>query len=261
MDPPFLRVPAEVRMLIYEYLLDTNGHREYAVRNMPRHQATKSDLKTKLRSSYHVLEQTFICASYETTYTLATPCEMHPAILAVNRRVREEASHYLYGMHSFHFGHDLGAVMPFFEDKTASTRDLIREITLHKQGPTSMMGTDSCNWAAICRYIKGLGSLKKLRLVVEGGRPRNNWRGPRELSVSDLRLLYSTQHESLEWVRELAQVNKVGEVEIVARMQVMLEPRTSAMLVFAALSGSIETSLVEFLRTELGIPARVGGDV
>ena len=255
-EPLFLRVPPELRMLIYEYLLDTDGHSELTIRNLPRQRVAKNNLKTKHRSSYYVLERTFTCSSYETTYSLETPCEMYPAIMAVNRRVREEASHYLYGRHSFHFGHDLGAAVPFLEDMTASTRDLIREITLHKRGPNSMTtGTDSCDWAAICRCLKGLPNLRKLRLIVEGGRPRRDWQGPRELSVSDLRLLYSTRHESLEWARELSQVDKVARVEIAAQMQPMAEPNTSAMLVYAALSASIETSLVEFLRTELGIPA------
>ena len=260
-EPFLLRVPPELRMLVYEYLLDTEGHRELSIRNLPRQQAAKSDFKTKHRSSYHVLEHKFTCWSYETTYGLETPCEMHTAIMAVNRQVREEASHYLYGRHSFHFGYDLGAAVSFLEDMTPSTRHLIREITLHKRGQASATATtDSCDWVAICRRLKGMRGLEKLRLVMDGGRPRRDWQGPRELSVSDLRLLYATRHESLEWARDLSQVDKVGQVEIVAQMHPMAEPNTSAMLIYAALSASIETSLVEFLRTELGIPVIAGAD-
>jgi hypothetical protein len=48
------------------------------------------------------------------------------------------------------------------------------------------------------------------------------------------------------------------EVELVAEMGPMPVPETSAVLIFAALSASIETTLVEFFKTELGIPARPG---
>lgn len=183
---------------------------------------------------------------------------MYPAILCTNRKICEEASHYLYGKHAFHFGQDLEAVVPFLDDRTPATRDLIRSITLHKRSPTSCIETDSCEWRAICRFLRSLNKLEKLTVVVEGGKPRRPWDGPQELSVSDLRLLYSTRHESLEWVRDLASVKTIGEVEIIADVRHLPEPKTTTMLIFAAFSGSIESSLVDFLRDDLGIPAVVG---
>lgn len=199
--------------------------------------------------------------SYETTYGLAGACDMHPAILAVNRKIREEASYYLYGHHSFHFGRDLEAIVPFFTDKTATTLQLVREITLHKRTPSHAMDIDSCDWPAICRLLKALPNLSKLRLIMEGGQPRQEWGGPKGLSVSDLRFLYTTRHDIIEWVRDLAELDRLQEVEICASMRPISAPRTNSTLIYAAFSASIETSLVDFLSAELNIPAVVGNEV
>ncbi|CAM1507427.1 Fc.00g070680.m01.CDS01 [Cosmosporella sp. VM-42] len=257
-EPIFLRIPAEIRMLIYEYLLDNGGSRSIAIRNKSRFEF--QSCQKKQRSVYHIMERSFGRMSYETTYCVDSDHDdltMHTSIMCINRKIREEASHYLYGMHSFHFGEDLEAVVPFLDDKTPKTRDLVREITLYKRSPTTVE-PNSYDWAAICRFLKNVRKLNKLTLVIEGGRPRRAWDGPQELSVSDFRLLYATRHESLEWARELASVKTIGEVEIVADIHHLPDPQNNMMLVLAAFSASIETSLVDFLREDLGIPARVG---
>lgn len=201
--------------------------------------------------------------SYETTYGVpsTSAINMHPAILAVNRKIREEASYFLYGRHSFHFGCDLEAIVPFFEDKMACTLSLVREITLHKRTPGSTIETDPCDWGAICRLLQALPNLGKLRIIMEAGQPRQEWDGPKELSVSDLRFLYATRHDCLDWARELAELDMLKQVEIIASMRPIPEPQTNSTLIYAAFSASIETSLVEFLKTELNIPAVAGRDL
>ncbi|CAH0023051.1 unnamed protein product [Clonostachys rhizophaga] len=241
--PNFLNIPAEIRMLIYDLLLDNSGQKTIAIRNQRREKPKEEPGRPKAlrRSSYNVLERTFYCRAYEATYGLASSADLHPAILAVNRRVRQEASHHLYGRHAFHFGEDLEAVGPFIEDKTWSTRALVRDITLHKSGLASTAKTDSCDWGSICRSLGALPKLRTLRL----------------LSVSDLRLLYATRHEVLEWVRDLAQVGTLEELEIVASRTAVPTPTNNTTFIFAAFSASIETSLIEFLN-ELDIPAVAG---
>ncbi|KAF7552426.1 hypothetical protein G7046_g7420 [Stylonectria norvegica] len=259
-DPIFLRIPAEIRMLIYQYLLHNNGSKTIAIRNKSRWEVQGKEKRR--RSVYPIMERTFARLSYETTYCADSVEEddndrnLHTAIMCTNRRIREEASCYLYGRHSFHFGENLEAVVPFLNDKTPTTRDLVREITLYKSSPTASPG--SYEWAGICRFLRNLRWLDKLTLVIEGARPRRAWDGPQELSVSDFRLLYSTRHESLEWARELASVKTIGEIEIVSDIHHLPDPETNMMLVLAAFSASIETTLVDFLRDDLGIPARVG---
>lgn len=263
-DSAFMRIPPEIRMVIYEHLLD-NGSKTIAIRNIPnpvpalrKANAQTGDVPKRRRTCYHVLEKTLMRRSYQTTYYHEGAEELHPAIMAVNKKIREEASHLLYGRHSFHFGADLEAVAPFLGDRTASTRELLQAITIHKRASSYGMEADAYDWAAACRVLKTMPRLRRLTIVVGGGRPRRDWEGPRELSVSDLRLLYSTRHESLDWLRELAGVKSVREIEIVADVQYMPEPKTTPALIFAAFSASIETSLVDFMKTELGVPARVG---
>ncbi|CAG9946635.1 unnamed protein product [Clonostachys rosea f. rosea IK726] len=180
--PTFLNIPAEIRMLIYDLLLDNSGQKTIAIRNQRREKPKEVPGRPKAlrRSSYNVLERTFYCRAYEATYGLASSADLHPAILAVNRRVRQEASHHLYGRHAFHFGEDLEAVGPFIEDKTWSTRALVRDITLHKSGLASTAKTDSCDWGSICRSLGALPKLRKLRLRVRSSAAvRDAARGPR----------------------------------------------------------------------------------
>jgi len=254
-SPIFLRIPTEIRMMIYEHLLATNEHNAIAIRNFP--EDKKGDyVKQKCRSKYNIIDRTFARRSYQTTYYRASKADLAPAILAVNRQIREEASCYLYGKNMFTFGHDLEAVVPFMEDRTTSTRELVREISLQKKAcGGDDMDADSYAWTGVCRYIKGMDSLKKLRVIVQAGLPTAEWEGPRQLSVSDLRLLYATKHQSLEWVRELAQIGDIESVEIVADMSPTSKPDNSASLISAAFSNSIETSLIEFMRADLGVPA------
>lgn len=250
-------IPPEVRMMIYHHLLDDGGQKTFAIRNRPRRcaETRAAQIKMLRRSNYHVLERSIMRRSYETTYGLAGASNMHPAILAVNRKIREEASYYLYGRHSFHFGRDLEAIVPFFSDKTAATLQLVREVTLHKSAPSNGMHGETCDWTAICRLLGELPNLSKLRLIMEGGQPRHEWGGPKELSVSDLRFLYTTRHDIIEWARDLAELDKLEQVEIRSCMRPIAEPQTNSTLVYAAFSASIETTLVDFLNMELNIPA------
>ncbi|KAH7131425.1 hypothetical protein B0J13DRAFT_562575 [Dactylonectria estremocensis] len=259
-DRSFLmRIPAEIRMMIYKHLLDNGPSEDIWIRNKSRWEHHAND-PNSLRSPYHIMERSFTKMSYETSYCADGDCDrsMHTAIMRINRKAREETSQYLYGRHSFHFGEDIEAVVPFLSDKMPHTRDLVRKMSLYKRSPTNTTGPDSLDWASICRFLRNSAGLDKLTLVIEGGRPRREWDGPQSLTVSDLRLLYSTRHESLEWARELASVKAIGEVEIVADIHHLPDPESNMMLVLAAFSASIETSLVDFLRDDLGIPARVG---
>lgn len=258
-EPMLLRIPPEIRMLIYDYLLDNGGTKDISIRNQSKREYEARRSKTQ-RSAYHMMERTIARKSYKTTYC-ADPHprrSMHTAVMQINRKIREEASHYLYTKHAFHFGEDLEALVPFLTDKTPRTRDLVREISLYKRSPTNVMEPDSYDWSSVCRSLRSLQSLDKLTLVIEGARPRGSWDGPQSLTVSDFRLLYTTRHESLEWARELATIKTIKDVVIVADIHNLPHPESNMMLVLAAFSSSIDTSLVDFLRDDLGIPARVG---
>lgn len=225
-DPALLRIPPEIRIMIYEYLLDTGGSQRLAIRNKQEPIGPQGGGRRRTqRSVYHVIERALGKRSRETTYVLEGDVQICTAILAVNQKMREEASHVLYAKHAFHFGDDIEAVAPFMADRTLATMALVQDITIHKRGPMMPIESDSQTWASTCRLLRTLPSLRTLRLVIEGGRPPGQWDGPQELSVSDLRLLYSTRHECLQWVRELAEVRAIGELEISANRDTCQSPK------------------------------------
>ncbi|KAJ0329596.1 hypothetical protein COL5a_004160 [Colletotrichum fioriniae] len=179
--------------------------------------------------------------------------------MAVNRRIHRETSHLLYGRpHGFDFGSDVEAVVPFLKDLTPSSRCAIQELTIRKDGPVMHCNSESdrLDWATMCAYLRRLDKMiPRLRIVVEGGRPTAAWEGPQVLSVSDLRLLALIKHDSMEWVAELAKVEGIEKLEIVPRIRHLPAPGTTATLLFAAFSASIDTGLVEYLQTDCGLPA------
>ncbi|KAF3766856.1 hypothetical protein M406DRAFT_355386 [Cryphonectria parasitica EP155] len=179
---------------------------------------------------------------YETTYHLASEhVKFHTAIMAVCRLLYGEASEALYGRHSFDFGHHVQAVVPFLTDRTPYTLSLVSCICVYKRGPFPSMGytSEKSEWSCMCRFLSGMKTLERLRVVMETGRP------------SDIKLLSLIGHESLEWVRELAQVKTLKELELVSEAKYLPVPKSSAMAVYAALSVSVEHGLVEYLKLEM----------
>ncbi|KAL9568419.1 hypothetical protein ACKAV7_007469 [Fusarium commune] len=160
-EPMLLRIPPEIRMLIYDYLLDNGGTKDISIRNQSKCEYEARRLNTK-RSAYHIMERTIAKKSYKTTYC-ADPHprrSMHTAVMHINRKIREEASHYLYTKHAFHFGEDLEALVPFLTDKTPRTRDLVREISLYKRSPTNVMEPDSYDWSSALGH-EGHGTARR----------------------------------------------------------------------------------------------------
>lgn len=250
----FVGMPLEIRMMIYKHLLGGDGSKDIVIRSQPLQNAPNRASKP-LRSVYPILGQSRGQPACTATYTRQGSIPIHPAILSVNRMIHEEGSHYLYGRHDFHFGQDLDAVAPFLADRMPPTRDLIRSITLYKQIPTRSVAHDLHDWATICQSLSRLTRLARLTIIVGCGRPQKSWDGPQELAVSDLRLLYSTRHEVIDWIRELAGLDRIGNLVIAADVQPLAEPNTHAMLVTAAFSASIGSSLIQFLRDDLGFAA------
>ncbi|GJC92593.1 hypothetical protein ColKHC_01419 [Colletotrichum higginsianum] len=243
---PLMRIPAEIRIMIYEHLLDDGGEKRLAVRNKAMHQLPAGILKTYRRTPYRIIERSLHRQCFETTYHLASASRttMHPAIMAVNRQIHRETSHMLYGLHGFDFGGDIEAVVPFLRDLTPASRAMVREVTVRKDGPMYYCESDRLDWANMCKYLRGLDKMIP--------RADGDVGGPQRLGVSDLRLLALIKHDSMEWVAELR------KLEIVPRMRYLAAPGTTATLLFAAFSASIDTALVEFLRTDCGLPAAVG---
>ncbi|KAK0383039.1 hypothetical protein NLU13_8955 [Sarocladium strictum] len=267
-DSPFLRLPAELRLMVYNHLLSSRSDDRISVKTRERYwkkQEERGNGETSRRTNYYALDRRSLGrCSYKTTYGLdggqgEDATTMHPAIMAVNRKIYGETAYLLYASHEFHFGHHLDAIGPFIGDLTPSSRDLIHSLSLtcFLHSPSCCAASDWRFWSSMSHRLGKLPKLRRLRITMQGGRPTGDWDGPKSLSVSDIRLLYATHHECLDWARELAAVDSLEDVEIEADIRPIPKPETTATLIYAALSASIEGSLIDFLRDELNVPARL----
>ncbi|KAI1638145.1 hypothetical protein F4809DRAFT_639863 [Biscogniauxia mediterranea] len=256
---PLMRAPAEIRMMIYEYLFDDDGHQRLLIQNAaPGKLAGPEEEAGRCRSRYYVQDRTKLHRRcYETTYVLATPgVRFCAALMRASRAVYGETAHLVYGRHAFDFGRDIEAVEPFLSDLTPASRSLIREVSLYKHhGPhycCAVSESDRSEWRSVCRFLRDrVAEVRKLRLVVQGGKPPGPWDGPREFSAADFKLLADIRHESLDWVADLATVRSIRDLEIVPDVHYCPPPVSTSMIVFAAFSASIERGLAEFLRAQL----------
>lgn len=194
----------------------------------------------------------------ETTYCIAnmnSNAKLHTAIMAVCRLLYHEAAERLYGEHGFDFSHHIEAVVPFLQDRTRYTRSLITSISVYKRGPFPCWGYlgDKSEWSYMCRYLSSTKCLKKLHIVAEAGKPGQKWDGVQRLSESDIRLLSLINHEILDWVMDLTQIKGLEDLRIVPDTKYLPVPDSSAMIVYAALSVSLEGGLMDFLRSEMRI--------
>lgn len=245
-----MTAPAEVRGLIYEYLFVDAGQHRLLIRNAKAGKIPKED--GNIRSRYHVLDHTLHRRCYETTYQLENEnIYFCAALMRVNQQIYNETSYLIYGRHAFDFGDDIESVEPFLTDLTAESRCLIQEISLYKRAPIPSYENDRSEWRSVCRVLQESGTIKKLRLVVQGGKPSVEWHGPKELTANDFKLLTDLRHESLDWVNDLAQVKGIQELEVLPDVHYFPQPTSTSMLVFAAFSASIEKGLTEFLRSQL----------
>lgn len=213
--------------------------------------------------------------------------KMHVAILAACRQTHHEAAELLYGRHGFDFGDHVEAVVPFLQDRTPYAAALLRTLSVYKRGPAPCLGaaSEKHEWSYLCRFLassnnirpsidnedggggnntqqgskrgntNAVTAIRRLRLVVETGRPSQPWTGVQTLTEADIRLLSLVGgHDVLDWVAELAQVQGLETLEVVPDEKYLPAPKTPAMTLYAALSASIGGGLAPFLRTEMNIP-------
>ena len=250
---PFLRVPSEIRLMIYSLLFDDRNERTFEIRNQNPESYKRRD--PHVRTQYRVLGRDLVRQSNATTYHLITDVELHVSIMRVNRKIHEETAHILYGNRAFGFGRDIEAIVPFFSDMTKQTRPMIHEISLVKQGSVYARDYDRCEWSSVCDFLKEHMQLGSLKLTVEGGRPSRGWECLPEYSASDFRTLSNVRYEPLEWVWELLSIKGIRNLEVDSEIHHCPPSHSSAMAFFAAFSSSIEKGFAEFLRSELVVGA------
>lgn len=244
-----MRIPSEIRLMIYNLLLNDKDNKILEIRNQSPQEYGKRI--APFRTSYNVLARDLGRQSRLTTYSLVSDVEMHPSIMRVNRKIYEETAHILYSTHSFSFGRDVEAIVPFFGDLKLQTRPLVREIALVKQGSVYSRDYDRCEWSEVCNFLRDSMRLRSLHLIVAGGRPSMGWEGLPTYSAEDFRTLSKVHHEPLEWVWELLTIKGIQHLKISADIHHCPPSHSKAMAFFAAFSASIEKGFTEFLRAEL----------
>jgi len=244
-----MRIPSEIRLMIYELLFDDKGHKVLEIRNDS--PELYKNRKSHNRTEYRVLGTGLTRQSQAVTYRLTTNTDIHTSIMGVNRKIHEETTHLLYSSHSFDFGRDIEAIVPFFSDLTRETRPLVQEISLTKQGFVYSRDFDRCEWSNVCEFLRTEMCLKSMNLVVEGGRPSLGWEGLPEYSQADFKTLSSVKYEALEWVWDLLKV-RVRNLEVTSEIHHCAVPdHSSGVAFFAAFSSCIETGFADYLRGEM----------
>ncbi|KAL5418306.1 hypothetical protein PMIN04_007349 [Paraphaeosphaeria minitans] len=205
---PLLRLPFEIRLMIYEYLLfpsttpssshstsvanllpdfhtyhssDTNDTPfTLAVRTIDPYAGVNSSRGWRLRSTYHVRTGPFLTTTTPTTYrVLLSPYTAHlrhtvPSLLALNHQIHAEAAKVLYATYMFGFHTSIEAAVPFFSDLTPTARGSVRRVALTKNSLPYTQEFDRLEWGALCAYLAREVCVSHLHLSVVAGKPGDN---------------------------------------------------------------------------------------
>lgn len=248
-DPSyFMRVPSEIRLMIYDILFDDKNQKTLEIRNQDP-EAYKRRAKP-FRTSYRVIGRDLARQSRPTTYCLTSDADIHTSIMGVNRKIHKETAHLLYGTHTFSFGRDIEACVSFLSDLTPQSRPLICEISLVKQGSVYSRDYDRCEWSRLCESLAE-SNLETLNLTVEGGRPRLGWDGLPEFTVGDFKTMSEIRYEPLEWVWEMLLIKGLKNLVIDSEIHHCPPTHSTAMSFFAAFSSSIERGFSEYLQGQM----------
>ncbi|KAI9815316.1 MAG: hypothetical protein M1827_002796 [Pycnora praestabilis] len=250
--PPFMRLPIEIRLMIYQLLL-TDHDLTLRIRTEDPAISSIKKIEPRIRSSYRILSDRFRARSVVTTYCLLENPGISPAILAVNRRIHDEAAHILYSEHIFDFDNNIEAAVPFLQDLSPVAVASIKRINIVKRALPYDKEFDRAEWKNVCSFISRNMELVQLGLGVLGGRPLTGWDANETYSGTDFRMI--TRFEGMEWARQLADIKGLRTLDVKALVEHCPAPMSSAMSFFVAFSASIETGFADYLRSEMVLQA------
>ncbi|KAF2828615.1 hypothetical protein CC86DRAFT_319570 [Ophiobolus disseminans] len=184
---PLLRLPLEIRLIIYEYLLHPSAHPStgtstsvanllpdfhtyysedtnndpstLSVRTIDPWLGSQGSRTWRRRSTYHIRTGPFLTTTTPTTYRiLLSPYTAHlrhtvPSLLSLNRQIHAEASKVLYSTYCFSFHTSIEAAVPFLGDLTPAARNHIRHLSFTKKALPYTKEFDRAEWSALCEYI------------------------------------------------------------------------------------------------------------
>lgn len=102
LQSPLLRIPGEIRLMIYDLLFNDYGQKVFEIRNEDPDIYSRRGLHA--RTMYRVQGRDLVRQNKPTTYRLINDVDIHTSIMSVNRTIYEEAVYALYAFRSFSFG-------------------------------------------------------------------------------------------------------------------------------------------------------------
>lgn len=254
---PFLKVPAEIRLVIYKLLL--SDHKDMTLRMRTEEPSMDGRRKRETRrSKFRYIADRMHSRSAESTYCLdRSPGNIHCSVLGVNRQLHAEASHVLYSEHTFDFGTDIESILPFLQDLTPAALSSIRRMSIAKRSLPYTKDFDRCEWRNACTFISKHLRLVQLDLYVEGGRPSlaNKpalyWKQKSTYSKEDFALIarLDEMDEDMEWMKHVVAIKDLQVLNVKALLQHCPIPSSKAMAFFVNFSASIEIGFAEYLRS------------
>lgn len=284
---PLFRLPAELRLQIYAYLL-TPAQSDDAKANSsiiasaeyhqyPQASQTSSvecadalhiriidpqatgrktwarDTLPELRRSKCLIRtDRFRARTMQTTYTATNNPGIEAAILSTCRQVYAEAAEVLYSNYTFDFDAHMEAADAFVGDLIPLTKSFIRSVSIVKRATPYDREFDRCEWRAATQALCSLPSLRTLHLGVVAGKPGpNGWDDVPEWSSAEFEAMVKWRGwVGLEWVRELVKIrlgSERREVKIRAIVEHCPMPSSEGMMAWVGVSRNVEGGFTEWV--------------
>ncbi|KAF2813772.1 uncharacterized protein BDZ99DRAFT_459526 [Mytilinidion resinicola] len=168
---PFLRLPAEIRLMIYELLILPNSTKAledddpYTLCVATINPSTTAAPIAPLRTIYHTHppRRGFLpISSLPTTWTIKPPQsaahlrETLPSLLPLNRQIYNEAATVLHTTYTLSFGANIDAISPFFRDLSPLGKRAVRKLSITKQALPFVSSSREDDWRAACACLTAL---------------------------------------------------------------------------------------------------------
>ncbi|KAJ4305372.1 hypothetical protein N0V90_000903 [Kalmusia sp. IMI 367209] len=244
---PLLRLPFEIRLMIYEHLLfpsnlPSSSHNTSVANLLPDyHTYHSSDTNdTPFTLTIHVPRTHRPLSHHDDTHNVPRPTiPIHtahlrhtvPSLLSLNHQIHAEAAKVLYSSYTFSFHTSIEAAVPFFSDLTPVARASLRHIGLTKKGLPYTKEFDRLEWAALCSYLSTNLCLRSLNLSIVAGKPgEDGWNNVAPISKEAFTLMRQMRKDwgagadegggvDLGWVEQLFGVRGLERVGVKALVE------------------------------------------
>lgn len=281
--PLIMRLPIEIRLIIYDLLLlpstaDTTHTTSFA-RILPAaseyhdYEHSKSTSTPSIRSNilkirtedptsylqrraqhtrtaYMIRSDRFRARCMSTTYHLLSNPSLHTSILGASHLLHAECTQLLYSSYVFDFDTHVEALVPFFSDLTPLARRYVRGIRIVKRALPYEKEFDRAEWSNAISYVAENMDISSLSLgIVVGKSGPSGWDGVVPYNAMDFGFL--KEMDGMEWVQELLALKGLEELKVEAIVEHCPPPMSTAMARYIKFSASVEGSFAEYIRGEM----------